>query len=121
MTTVDLAGRRILVVEDEAILAMGIMDEIEDHNGVVLGPVTTLEDGIAALRELEPDACIVNINLGPDKVYELADILIDQHVPFVFASSEPRAAIPDRFNDVPLHTKPMKMVEAAAALMRNGA
>ena len=50
MTTVDLAGRRILVVEDEAILAMGIMDEIADHNGVVLGPVTTLEDGIAALR-----------------------------------------------------------------------
>ena len=121
MTTVDLAGRRILVVEDEAILAMEIVSEIEDHNGVVLGPVATLEAGISALRKLEPDACIVNINLGPDKVYDLADILIDQQVPFVFASSEPRAAIPDRFNDVPLHTKPMKMVEAAAALMRNGA
>ena len=121
MSTLDLAGRRILLVEDEAILAMDIVAEIEDHNGVVLGPVATLEAGIAALRELDPDACIVNINLGADKVYELADILIDQQVPFVFASREPRAAIPDRFNDVPLHTKPMNMVEAAAALMRNGA
>lgn len=121
MTTVDLGGRRILVVEDEGLLAMDIVSEIEDHNGVVLGPVATLDAGIAALEELDPDACIVNINLGPNKVYELADILIDQQVPFVFASSEPRAAIPVRFNDVPLHTKPMKMVEAAAALMRNRA
>lgn len=121
MTTVDLAGRRILVVEDEVILAMEIVAEIEDNNGVVLGPVATLDAGIEALQEQKPDACIVNINLGPEKVYDLADLLIDENVPFVFASSEPRAAIPDRFNDVPLHTKPINMVEAAAALMRNGA
>lgn len=121
MSAPDLAGRRILVVEDEVILAMDIVAEIEDHNGVVLGPVTTLDGGIAALQELDPDACIVNINLGPEKVYELADLLIDQDVPFVFASSEPRASIPDRFNGVSLHAKPIKMVEAAAALMRNGA
>lgn len=96
---------------------MGIMDEIEDHGGVVLGPVTTLEAGINALRDQKPDACIVNINLGPNKVYELADLLIDLRVPFVFASSEPREAIPDRFDAVPLHYTPMKIVEAAAALM----
>lgn len=119
MTTVDLARCRILVVEDEVILAMDIVAEIEDHNGVVLGPVATLDAGIAALQEQKPDACIVNINLGREKVYDLADLLIDEDVPFVFASSEPRAAIPDRFNDVPLHTKPINMVEAAVALMRN--
>ncbi|HTO27139.1 MAG TPA: histidine kinase, partial [Devosia sp.] len=88
MTTVDLAGRRILVVEDEVILAMDIVAEIEDHNGVVLGPVATLDDGITALQVQRPDACIVNINLGPEKVYDLADLLIDEDVPFVFASSE---------------------------------
>jgi two-component SAPR family response regulator len=120
MTTVDLAGRRILVVEDEVILAMEIVAEIEDNNGVVLGPVATLDAGIVALQEQKPDACIVNINLGREKVYDLADRLIDEDVPFVFASSEPRAAIPDRFNDIPLHTKPINMVEAAAALMRIG-
>jgi len=67
-------------VENEAILAMDIVAEIEDHNGVVLGPVMTLEQGILALRDEKPDACIVNINLGPEKVYELADLLIDQDV-----------------------------------------
>lgn len=116
MSTLDLARRRILVVEDEVILALGIAAEIEDHNGVVLGPVATLDAGIAALQEQRPD--IVNINLGPDKVYDLADLLIDKDVPFVFASSEPRAAIPDRFNDVPLHSKPLDMIKAAVGLVR---
>jgi two-component SAPR family response regulator len=121
MSASDLCGRRILVVEDEYLLALGIADEIEDHNGVVLGPVTTLEQGITALRDQQPDACIVNINLGPDKVYELADLLIQQSIPFIFASSEDRAAIPSRFASVPLHSKPIKMIGAAATLLRQGA
>jgi two-component SAPR family response regulator len=93
------------------------VDQVEEHNGIVLGPVETLEQGLAALDEEKPDACIVNINLGPDKVYELADLLIEQDVPFVFASSEARADIPDRFNGVPLHTKPLDMIKAAVGLM----
>ena len=121
MGTLDLSRRRILVVEDEYLLAADIADQIEDHNGVVLGPVETLEQGMNALRDEEPDACIVNINLGPDKVYELADLLIEQDVPFVFASSETRASIPARFDGVPLHSKPLDMVKAAATLMRTGA
>ena len=118
MTTVDLAGRRILVLEDEVILAMDIVAEIEEHNGVVLGPVATLDAGIAALQEHKPDACICNINLGSDKVYELADMLIEQDVPFVFASSEPRSNIPDRFDAVPLHSKPLDMIKAAVSLVK---
>ncbi len=113
----DLGRRRILIVEDEYLLAMDIIDEIERHNGVVLGPVATLEQGLLAFHDEKPDACIVNINLGPDKVYKLADEMVRKGVPFVFASSELRTAIPDRFNDIPLHTKPINMVEAAAALI----
>lgn len=117
MGNLDLGRRRILVVEDEYLLAADIVEQIEEHNGVVLGPVETLEQGLNALRDERPDACIVNINLGPDKVYELADRLIDQDVPFVFDSSEIRASIPDRFNGVPLHSKPLDMVKAAGHLM----
>jgi CheY-like chemotaxis protein len=105
MGNIDLGRRRILVVEDEYILAADIVDQIEDHNGVPLGPVETLELGLEALDGLKPDACIVNINLGREKVYELADLLIERD-------------IPDRFNGVPLHAKPLDMIKAAAALMR---
>ncbi len=116
MRNVDLGRRRILVVEDEYLLALDIVDQIENHNGIVIGPVETLEQGLNALRDEDPDACIVN--LGPDKVYDLADRLLEQDVPFVFASSETREAIPDRFNGVPLHSKPLDMIKAAVGLIR---
>lgn len=118
MATVDLTGRRILVVEDDFILAMDIIEEIRDHNGVVQHHATTLEQGMLELERQRPDACILDINLGSDKVYPLADRLMELNIPFIFASSEVRANIPDRFAAVPLHSKPIEMVKAAAALMR---
>ncbi|RYG97001.1 MAG: response regulator [Alphaproteobacteria bacterium] len=121
MPDIDLERRRILVVEDEPMLALDIVDQIEQHNGVVLGPVLTLEKGLSALRELKPDAAIVNIHLGPELVYELADRLLEEKVPFIIASSELRADIPDRYNGVPLYSKPIEMVKAAYGLIKHGA
>lgn len=117
--TIDLERRRILVVEDEYLLALGIVDEIEDHNGVVIGPVTTLEQGFTALRDHAPDACILNIRLGPNMVYDLADKLLERDIPFIFASAETRENIPDRFDNVPLHGKPIEMIKAASGLIRH--
>jgi len=117
MPSVDLNRRRILVVEDDAILAMSIMDEIEDHNGVVQELASTLQQGFKALERERPDACILNIRLGREMVYELADRLLALGIPFIFASSEAREHIPDRFDAVPLHSKPIDMIKAAAGLM----
>lgn len=118
--SVDLCRRRILVVEDDYLLAMGIIDEIEDHNGIVAGHGMTLAAGIRMLDTELPDACILNIRLGPDMVYTLADKLLERRIPFIFASGETRDSIPDRFANVPLHTKPIEMINAAATLMQNG-
>lgn len=117
MPDVDLGRRRIVLVEDDFILAMGIIDGIEDHNGVLQEHVTTLEQGLFALEQQRPDACILNIRLGPDVVYPLADRLLELGVPFIFASSEAREHIPDRFDHVPLHSKPIEMINAAVGLM----
>ena len=117
MPELDLGNRRILVVEDEPMLAFDITLQIQEHNGVVIGPVATLHEGIRALHRQRPDACILNIRLGAEMVYPLADELLDQRIPFIFASSELRADIPDRFNGVPLHAKPIEMIKAAAGLI----
>lgn len=119
MPAVDLDRRRILVVEDEPLLAMDIIDQIEDNNGIVLAHGTTLVAGLAALNGPRPDACILNIRLGRQTVYELADRLLEMGIPFIFASSEPRSEIPERFATVPLHAKPIDMIKAAAGLMGN--
>lgn len=117
MPTVDLNRRRILVVEDEPLLAMDIIDLIEQNNGIVLSHETTLDRGIAAFEQARPDACILNIRLGREMVYDLADRLLAAGIPFIFASSEPRKHIPARFASVPLHSKPIDMIRAAAGLM----
>lgn len=121
METPDLDRRRILVVEDEPMLALDIVLQIEEHNGIVIGPVASLDQGMRALEDERPDACILNIRLGADLSYALADTLLAQRIPFIFASSEQRADIPDRFDGVPLHAKPIEMVKAAAGLIKHGA
>ena len=70
-----------------------------------------------ALDRERPDACILNIHLGRSMVYDLADRLMNEGIPFIFASSEPRSSIPDRFSGIPLHSKPSDMIVAAGGLM----
>lgn len=115
--TIDLSRRRILVVEDEPVLSMDICDQINDHGGVVVGPAVSLQEGAELFRSEKPDACILNIRLGGDLVYGLADEILTEGVPFIFASSEPRSSIPNRFQHVPLHPKPIDMVKAASGLL----
>ena len=116
MLTGRLPCSAILLVEDEPLLAFDIIDQIELHNCIVQEHVTTLEKGLQALRRQKPDACILNKRLGPVMVYDLADDLLAAGIPFIFASSEPRKHIADRFADIPLHSKPIDMIMAAAGL-----
>ncbi|TGN60127.1 response regulator [Paracoccus liaowanqingii] len=113
----DLAGRRILVVEDEFILSLEICRQISDCGGVVVGPSSTLDGGYMLLKEKPlPDGGILNIRLGNDTSYPLADDLLAACVPIIFASSEDRATIPGRYANVPLVAKPINMVIVAEKL-----
>ena len=117
MTKPHLAGKRILVVEDEFILYLYICEQIEACGGVVVGPVTTLEGGHALFEDTDDrEGGILNIRLGTEMVYPLADRLIAAGVPTIFASSEHRASVPDLFVNVPLIRKPVDMIAVAAHL-----
>lgn len=105
-----LAGRRILVVEDDFILAMALCTQIEAYGGVVLGPASTLKKGCLLFQaEPLPDACIFDIWLGEQTVYPLADSVMQAGVPLIFASSESRASIPETYAAIPLMAKPVSM------------
>jgi DNA-binding response OmpR family regulator len=117
MPNPDLAGRRVLVVEDDFLLGADIAEEIMSHNGIVVGPAMTLDAGAEMLRAEQPDACILNIRVGQEMIYGLADEVRLANIPFVFASGERRDSIPDRFSDIPLHPKPINMVKVAATLI----
>ena len=117
MNKPDLAGRHILVVEDEFILSLDICTQIEAFGGVVIGPAATLEDGYALLQAVpQPDGGILNIRIGREMVYPLADELLAAGIPIIFTSSESKASIPDEYALVPLLSKPINMMHVAEEL-----
>ena len=78
---------RILVVEDEYLIAMSLQDALENAGSVVVGPVPSVDKAIKTI-ELDPhiDAAVVDVNLGGVLAYPVADMLIARKIPFVFTS-----------------------------------
>ena len=112
----SLRGRRVLVVEDEYILAEDLRQELEDQGAKVLGPVPTVAEALELLRQgPAPDLAILDINLQGEMVYPVADALRAQAIPFLFATRYDAWAIPSAYVDVPRAEKPLALRDLAQA------
>ena len=81
-TTKPRSGLRILVVEDEYVIAADMARSLEDLGMTVAGPVASVADALGTIeREPAPDAAILDISLGGEKVFTLADTLLERGVP----------------------------------------
>ena len=119
MVDPSLRACRILVVEDEYMLADELAQELTDAGAEVLGPVPTIERALAVLEgEVAPDGAILDVNLSGVPVFPLADTLIERGVPLVFTTGYDPDALPDRFVDVPKCGKPINVARLTAALGR---
>lgn len=108
---------RVLVVEDEYLLADELATELADEGAVVLGPVSNVERALALLEEeAPPDGAILDVNLGGEPVFPLADVLIERGVPLIFTTGYDANALPDRFAHVSRCEKPINMRRITAAL-----
>jgi CheY-like chemotaxis protein len=109
MTKHPLHHRRILVVEDEYIIACELSLELEDVEATVVGPVGNLADAMALINSGESvDGAILDVNLGGQLTYPLADLLAERGVPFVFTTGYDAAMIPARFASVVRCQKPVE-------------
>ena len=108
----EFAGRRILVVEDEMLIAMIIEDAVQDSGGEIVGPVATLEKALKIAEEEEFDAAILDVTIRGGKVYPVAELLLARDIPFLFASGYGDWVLPAELRDKPRLTKPF----TAAAL-----
>lgn len=108
-------GRRILVVEDEPLVALMMAEMIRDLGAEVLGPFGSLRDALAAdVSGL--DAAVLDVNVGGDLVYPLAEKLQAFGTPMLFLTGYDAKSIDQRFRNGGLLTKPIDESELAACL-----
>ena len=111
-------GRRVLVAEDEYLLAEDLREELERAGALVLGPVPTVREALELLAaEPAPDMAILDINLGGEMVYPVADALRARGIPFIFATGYEPWSIPEAYKDVPRAEKPVEVRQLTSKLV----
>jgi two-component sensor histidine kinase/CheY-like chemotaxis protein len=111
-------GGHILLVEDEAFVAMMMKDLIADFGFRVVGPFGTVTDALEALDRHQLVGAVLDVNLAGEKIYPVAEQLSGRGVPFVFVTGYAADAIEDRFAGVPVLQKPVDGTALRRALDR---
>ena len=114
--TGELAGKRILIVEDEPIIAMSLEDMLNDFGCEVVGPVLRLADAWAAARDERLDAAILDVNLGDGPSFSVAEILAGRGIPFCFSTGYGESSVPVQFHSAPVLQKPYRQELLAVRL-----
>ena len=113
----ELAGHCVLVVEDEFFLASEIENALTRAGSDVIGPIP---DALSAMNLVLADGfdlAVLDINLGGDLVFPIADALVEQGVPFLFASAYPGSDIPAPHKERPVIAHPNHASELISGLL----
>ncbi len=117
---VSIAGatsRRVLVVEDEYLIAKRIAGELAKLGIETVGPAGTVAQALALIAHGDHlDGATLDIKVRDAKVFAVADALQARGVPFVFATGYDQQAIPDRYSDVAHQHKPIDAAQVLRAL-----
>lgn len=113
-----LSGRRILVVEDESLVAMLLETILSDMGCAVVGPVSNIGDGLQAVAgETALDAALLDVNVAGQEVFPIAEALKARGVPFVFSTGYGESGLPEHWRGHPTVQKPFTDTAIRDALM----
>ncbi|HEX8574517.1 MAG TPA: response regulator [Allosphingosinicella sp.] len=107
---------RILIVEDEMLVAMNVEDMLLELGHEVAGLASRLGPALALARESRFDAAMLDVNLAGEPSFPVADLLIERGIPFLFATGYGRQGIAERYRDYPMLQKPFRTAQLGAAL-----
>ncbi len=108
-------GRRILLVEDESLVAMLAEDMLLDL-GCEVVVAMRLEQALAHARSQPLDLAVLDVNLGETSSYPVADLLFERGIPFVFATGYGSAGLDTPYRGVPVMQKPYQQRQLGALL-----
>lgn len=109
-----LTGRRILVVEDEMLVLMNIEMALEDLGCSAITAAGNVEGALSLIAQQTFDAAIVDVNLGGDKSYPVADKLTERGIPFAFSTGYSDHSAGSDFSDRPVLKKPYLRADLVA-------
>ena len=113
------AARLVLVLEDELLIAMFLDDLLADAGFAVLGPAATVAEALHLLAgPPSPDIALLDFHVAGETSLPVADTLAGRGVPMVFLTGYGREALPTRYRDRPVLTKPYEGRELLAAVSR---
>jgi CheY-like chemotaxis protein len=112
----SLQGLRVLVVEDEAPIAMMIEDMLEDMGCVVAGSVATVDDALQSVEKGGFDFVLLDLNLCGRNAQAVADALAAKHIPFAVGSGYGRAGLPVHLQNRPVLQKPFLGIDLERAI-----
>ncbi|MBW9054753.1 response regulator [Rhizobium mesosinicum] len=109
----------ILVVEDEYLIAVDLAETLQRRGATILGPFSSVAQAAAAIENAsELDGAVIDINLGGELSFPIAELLRQRQVPFLFTSGYDQLVIPSSLSEVPLISKPADSREIAGSLAR---
>lgn len=107
---------RILIVEDEILIAMLLEDIVTDLGHDPVGPMMRLQTALDAAEREEIDFAILDINLAGQQSFPVADRLMRRGIPFIFASGYGRAGLTEAYSAIPVLQKPYDATQIARAI-----
>ncbi len=111
-----LQGAKILLVEDEALVAMLLEDMLADEGCEVVATAPRLAEAIAFAQGLEFDLAILDLNLAGENTFPVAEALLARHKPFVFATGYGAGGLPPEWRDRPTLQKPFTATDVSRVL-----
>jgi DNA-binding NtrC family response regulator len=103
----QMSSCRILIVEDETLVALQLQGDLEDEGHYVIGPATSLKQGLTLAEQEDIDAAFVDVRLGRETSAAIADKLLARNIPFAFATGYSDVTmLPDHLRKVPKLGKP---------------
>ena len=118
MTTSDVsvAGKRILVVEDELMIRMLLQDMLADLGHTLAGEAGRIDEAMALAKDGEFDVAILDVNLNGQPISPVVEILIARGLPFVFATGYGQRGVPEPYRQTPTLQKPFQVDALAQAI-----
>lgn len=112
------AGRKVLLVEDEALVAMLVEEALLEAGFQVIGHASSVREAMALLARERPDAVVLDLNLAGETALPVADALVASGIPYVIATGYGANGLPPAHRHAPVLTKPYDPAMLASELGR---